>query len=145
MGFFTHIFEAEFFFAQGTSLEDLRAAVLAGIESLQSQGWEVVEDRAPLFQRPGDKHNYIHAYRNKEEKNVELTVFGTHTSKIMGFVDDLAFTFGETEVDTPYIKALSVSRVGEGDLYQNKRNIINVMDQVKRVHPFSEKPKVYRS
>eukprot|EP00123_Amoebidium_parasiticum_P001474 comp12577_c0_seq1/m.7582 comp12577_c0_seq1/g.7582 ORF comp12577_c0_seq1/g.7582 comp12577_c0_seq1/m.7582 type:complete len:144 (-) comp12577_c0_seq1:560-991(-) len=133
MGWLTHAFEAEYHFDASVPLEDLKKAVEQALDSLSSRRYYRAPKGDELFRRGGAENSLDNAYKNKTRKNEELTVFGTHTTKMLKFVDDMAFTFGESN-GRHFIKVFSVSRQGMGDLYQNKRNAEGVMTVVSRTY-----------
>jgi len=60
---------------------------------------------------------------------------GTHSTKVFKFVDDLAFTFATVEGKT-VVHTLSISRIGQGDMFQNRKNISIIMDTVNARLPY---------
>jgi len=139
MGFLTHIYEAEYYFPENTQLEAIREAIVKALESTPSYAHVTGEGVAQLFQRPGQEHSVVHAYHNHQVQNEDQTVYGTHTTKLWKFIDDLAFTFLMVECEgkqVPTAHTLSISRIGGGDLFQNRKNIQCIMNTVKATIPF---------
>jgi uncharacterized protein (DUF1499 family) len=64
-----------------------------------------------------------------------VVVQGTHSTKMWKFIDDLAFTFATLDGKT-VVHTLSISRVGQGDMYQNRKNITIIMDAVNARIPY---------
>jgi uncharacterized protein (DUF1499 family) len=60
---------------------------------------------------------------------------GTHSTKVFKFVDDLAFTFATVDGKT-VVHTLSISRIGQGDMFQNRKNISIIMDIVNARLPY---------
>lgn len=58
-------------------------------------------------------------------------IHATRTTKLMRFVDDIRIYLNDTD-DGIHITATSQSRVGKGDLGQNPRNLIEVMNGIRQ-------------
>jgi len=139
MGWFSHICEAEFTFDPSLSIEDIKNKLKEQIAS-KSKEYTLIDDTAAtnqLFKRAGEKHEVKHAYRNGAISHDDLTLYCIHTSKLFKFIDDIAFTFvmeeenggnGKDEKKGVVMRALSISRVGEGDMFQNQKNIRQLVD-----------------
>ncbi|KAL6045267.1 hypothetical protein QOT17_022862, partial [Balamuthia mandrillaris] len=108
MGWLTHIFEAEYYYPDETSLDDLKSAVEQAITTYPKKGEYTLvqgeEEVSKLFQRSGEEHSVKHAYHNDQVADEDKTVFATHRTRLFGFVDDMAFTFGNLEDGKAYIK-----------------------------------------
>lgn len=114
----------------------IRAAIVEALESTPRYAHITAEaELQHLFQRHGDQHSVRHAYHDHEVANAELTVYGTHSTKVFKFVDDLAFTFATVDGKT-VVHTLSISRIGQGDMFQNRKNISIIMDTVNARMPY---------
>ncbi|ELR25254.1 uncharacterized protein ACA1_290180 [Acanthamoeba castellanii str. Neff] len=147
MGWLSHIYEAEYIFPDDAQADAIRAAIVEALESTPRYAHITAEaELQHLFQRHGDQHSVRHAYHDHEVANAELTVYvslrrlvmwlqGTHSTKVFKFVDDLAFTFATVDGKT-VVHTLSISRIGQGDMFQNRKNISIIMDTVNARMPY---------
>lgn len=115
MGWLTHVYEVE------ATMKGRREEVADAIREIikSTKHYALMDNADSLFKRPGDKHEIKHAYLNSVVDPNALLVVGTCTSPLMKFVDDIAFTVISSG-DGVTVKGLSVSRIGEGDMFKNK-------------------------
>jgi len=143
MGWFSHICEAEFTFDPSFTIEDIQNKLKEQIASKPKE-YQLIDNETAknvLFKRSGEQHEVKHAYRSGAIAHEELTVYCTHTSRLFRFVDDIAFIFvvedgdggGKEEKKGVIMRALSISRIGEGDMFQNQKNIRGIVDPLNPV------------
>eukprot|EP00670_Eutreptiella_braarudii_P003903 CAMPEP_0174302978 /NCGR_PEP_ID=MMETSP0809-20121228/59919_1 /TAXON_ID=73025 ORGANISM="Eutreptiella gymnastica-like, Strain CCMP1594" /NCGR_SAMPLE_ID=MMETSP0809 /ASSEMBLY_ACC=CAM_ASM_000658 /LENGTH=142 /DNA_ID=CAMNT_0015408931 /DNA_START=39 /DNA_END=467 /DNA_ORIENTATION=+ len=133
MGFLSHIMEAEYVFSPNVEPETLHTAITTAIRQLSSSGY------APAVPEQGFKRYDLQRVKTFKKAGVEaredLCVMCTCTSKLMKFVDDMAFCIGVGPERQVVLRAWSNSRVGQGDLGKNKKNVRLVIDQVSKTLP----------
>eukprot|EP01135_Chromosphaera_perkinsii_P004168 Nk52_evm75s270 gene=Nk52_evmTU75s270 len=122
MGLISHICEEIYTFPEGTDMDSIRQMIVQYANGKEGKRAEyALAEKEDLFKRKGKGHGVENAYIDGVVKNEKKTVFLTHTSLRMKYVDDMAFTFSGNKM-----KGFSVSRVGVGDFYQNHRNVTQV-------------------
>eukprot|EP01103_Thecamoeba_quadrilineata_P007096 TRINITY_DN16868_c0_g1_i1.p1 TRINITY_DN16868_c0_g1~~TRINITY_DN16868_c0_g1_i1.p1 ORF type:complete len:144 (+),score=18.42 TRINITY_DN16868_c0_g1_i1:40-471(+) len=132
MGWNTHIYEAEYYFPEGTTVEEITQKLKEEINNRPR--YRLITDPEQiqkLFTRQGQENSVINAYHNKIVKDEHLTIFCTHTTKLCRFVDDMAFTFHLENGNFVCLRGFSISRIGGGDMYQNSRNVNGLLDSQK--------------
>jgi hypothetical protein len=146
MGWLSHIYEAEYYYETEKSLAELSDAVKEAIQTFPGFAGEYLlitdeNEKQKLFQRPGPEHSLSNAYHDREVHHPDLTVFATHSTRLFRFIDDLAFTFGhiqQGDKELAFIKTFSISRVGQGDLFQNRKNIVQIIQYLSKTVPFKK-------
>lgn len=103
-----------------------------------------ITDRVKLWAQKQPNWNWVDTELNdsaaKNEEGVQepqlpetaATIRLTRTSAVFKFTDDVKVMLKENEDQTVTMTATSQSRVGKGDLGQNPRNLIQLVNGVKR-------------
>eukprot|EP01098_Paradermamoeba_levis_P015646 TRINITY_DN8052_c0_g1_i1.p1 TRINITY_DN8052_c0_g1~~TRINITY_DN8052_c0_g1_i1.p1 ORF type:complete len:167 (-),score=41.01 TRINITY_DN8052_c0_g1_i1:220-675(-) len=146
MGWLSHIYEAVYYFDGAIDLGELSEDAKSTISSLRrfslSTTQEAIDAAFPRHvsgeESAKDKHYNLkqHIYLDQTPQNEQYTIYATWTSFLFRFTDDIALSFGQSGQKT-FVKVLSCSRVGEGDMYANMKHGEEILNGMK--HHFVSK------
>ena len=128
MGLLTHVAEIEYHYGN-IDVNEMREILVNALQS--TKNFEIQESVKGMFERRGHKHSVSHVHMIKNDPLDESKVlYAICTSPLLRFKDDVAFSINVVAENNVIVKGLSVSRLGEGDFFKNKKNLDIIMRKV---------------
>mmetsp|Transcript_23235 Transcript_23235/g.41915 ORF Transcript_23235/g.41915 Transcript_23235/m.41915 type:complete len:142 (-) Transcript_23235:469-894(-) len=141
MGWCSHIYEAEYEFDRTITIAQAHAAFIGAVASSNNY---VLGGQDPMFKRyPVEQATQFHNAQVLQQPS--FTVFAVCISKLWKFVDDIAFSFGTGPIGQVVVRGWSHSRIGEGDMFKNKKNIEHIIHEVAKTIGRPTQKDVYQS